>query len=587
MIFIKSYHYLPYFADDSLISLRYAQRLIDGYGLTWTEGIPVEGYSNLLWTLIMAAFGWIGVDMVFAARLVGVSLAIANSYLIMKYISRRVENATVVIGVVLLFYSFSGTVAVWSIAGLEQPLVAFLALSAIYNFLNFKDYNAKKSLWLSSLSLGLLAITRPDGAMLAGLLCLIYLFWNKKQLKKALPNAAILVLFTALFYLGQLAFRLYYYGEYVPNTAHVKVSPSLYHAWYGLKYTLRFAKSIAVLVLLSFACISYLNKKKRDRFVMYIVILGTWFAYLSFVAGDIFMAFRHHYYTIVVLMLLLSDGLPLLIRELNKQKLTKPFAVILSLGAMFYVYHQFENNNYENIETYHWTLHQKTLGLALKDVFEEEQPLIAVDAAGSVPYWTKFPALDMLGLNDYHIARNKPGDMGGGFIGHELGDPEYTMDMRPDIFEIHAGLRTPHWYIDSAVMKHHEFVDYLPIGLYADEYNGFDFSGVLWFDKYSKKVGVRMEENKLIMPGYLFLPDDTSDVALFRNKHLVRPMKPGVDYKLSLKENQYIYTDFETTPKGVEINKKIDADSIIYTARNLSDTTVNLIEVVAKKEELE
>jgi hypothetical protein len=585
VIFIKSYHYFPYFADDSFISLRYAQRLIDGYGLTWTEGIPVEGYSNLLWTLIMAAFGWIGVDMVFAARLVGVGLAIANSYLIVKYISRRVENATVIIGIVLLFYSFSGTVAVWSIAGLEQPLVAFLALSAIYNFLNFKDYNTKNSLWLSSLSLGLLAITRPDGAMLAGILFMVYLFWNRKELKKALPNAAILVLFTAIFYIGQLAFRLYYYGDYVPNTAHVKVSPSLYHAWYGLKYTLRFAKSIAVLVLIAFACISYLNKENRERFILYLVILASWFAYLSFIAGDIFMAFRHHYYTIVVLMLLLSDGLPKLIKDLNKQKLTKPFAIILSLGAMFYVYHQFENNNYENIETYHWTLHQKTLGLALKDVFEEEQPLIAVDAAGSIPYWTKFPALDMLGLNDYHIARNKPGDMGGGFIGHELGDPEYTMDMRPDIFEIHAGLRTPHWYIDSAVMRHPEFVDYIPIGLYVEEYNGFDFSGVLWFDKYSRKVGVKEKENRLIIPGYLFLPNDTSDVAIFRNKNLVRPIKSGVDYRLSLRGNQYKYTDFEPTPNGINIETKIDADSIIYTLKNLSDTTINLIEVVAKKEE--
>jgi hypothetical protein len=284
-------------------------------------------------------------------------------------------------------------------------------------------------------------------------------------------------------------------------------------------------------------------------------------------------------------MLLLSDGLPKLIKDLNKQKLTKPFAIILSLGAMFYVYHQFENNNYENIETYHWTLHQKTLGLALKDVFEEEQPLIAVDAAGSIPYWTKFPALDMLGLNDYHIARNKPGDMGGGFIGHELGDPEYTMDMRPDIFEIHAGLRTPHWYIDSAVMRHPEFVDYIPIGLYVEEYNGFDFSGVLWFDKYSRKVGVKEKENRLIIPGYLFLPNDTSDVAIFRNKNLVRPIKSGVDYRLSLRGNQYKYTDFEPTPNGINIETKIDADSIIYTLKNLSDTTINLIEVVAKKEE--
>jgi hypothetical protein len=578
---------MPYFADDSFISLRYAQRLIDGYGLTWTEGIPVEGYSNLLWTLLMAAFGWVGIDMVFAARLVGISLAIANSFLIIRYISRRVENATVVIGIVLLFYSFSSAMAVWSIAGLEQPLIAFLALSAVYNFLNFKDYNARKSLWLSSLSLGLLAITRPDGALLAGILFMVYVFWNRKQIKKVMPNIAILVLFPALFYLGQLAFRLYYYGEFVPNTAHVKVSPSLYHAWYGLKYTLRFSKSIAVLTLLSLLCFSFLYKERRGNFVMYAAILLSWFAYLSFIAGDIFMAFRHHYYTIVILMLILADGLPFLVREVNKYNLAKPFIGILSLGALFYVYHQFENNNYENIETYHWTKWQKTAAIALLAEFEDEQPLIALDAAGSIPYWTKFPSLDMLGLNDYHIARNKPGDMGGGFIGHELGDPVYTMNKMPDIISFHTGVRNPHWYIDSAVMREPQFENYIDIGMDIEGSNGLDFVGTMWFNKNSSKVGVKENKNQLEIPGYLFLPADTTDRAKFVNNRIVRPMKPGVKYQLSLKGKQYRYKEFETTPKGVEIEKKIDADSITYTAKNLSDTTINLIEVIAKKEELE
>ena len=45
-------HYYPFLSDDALISLRYASRLLQGKGLTWTDGPPVEGYSNLLWTLL-------------------------------------------------------------------------------------------------------------------------------------------------------------------------------------------------------------------------------------------------------------------------------------------------------------------------------------------------------------------------------------------------------------------------------------------------------------------------------------------------------------------------------------------------------
>src|SRR5687768_11268585 len=41
----------PWVVDDAFISLRYADRLVAGDGLTWTDGERVEGYSNLLWVL--------------------------------------------------------------------------------------------------------------------------------------------------------------------------------------------------------------------------------------------------------------------------------------------------------------------------------------------------------------------------------------------------------------------------------------------------------------------------------------------------------------------------------------------------------
>ena len=41
----------PFFSDDAFVSLRYAERLLHGDGLTWTDGERVEGYSNLLWVL--------------------------------------------------------------------------------------------------------------------------------------------------------------------------------------------------------------------------------------------------------------------------------------------------------------------------------------------------------------------------------------------------------------------------------------------------------------------------------------------------------------------------------------------------------
>ena len=65
--------YMPYVADDSLISLTYAVRLATGEGLTWASGEHVEGYSNPLWVLVVSGLIRLGIDALLAARLLGVS----------------------------------------------------------------------------------------------------------------------------------------------------------------------------------------------------------------------------------------------------------------------------------------------------------------------------------------------------------------------------------------------------------------------------------------------------------------------------------------------------------------------------------
>src|SRR5215208_8002885 len=40
--------------DDAYISFRYAHNLVEGRGLVFNGGEYVEGYTNLLWTVLMA-----------------------------------------------------------------------------------------------------------------------------------------------------------------------------------------------------------------------------------------------------------------------------------------------------------------------------------------------------------------------------------------------------------------------------------------------------------------------------------------------------------------------------------------------------
>src|SRR4051812_46629589 len=117
---------LPFVADDALISLRYAARLLDGHGLTWTDGEVVEGYSNLLWVLACAGLGGIGLDLIDAARALGF-VALSAVLVIVAAWAGRAWPA-LVSGVAL---ALCAPIAVWTIGGLEQPLVAVLLAWAI------------------------------------------------------------------------------------------------------------------------------------------------------------------------------------------------------------------------------------------------------------------------------------------------------------------------------------------------------------------------------------------------------------------------------------------------------------------------
>jgi hypothetical protein len=61
--------------------------------------------------------------------------------------------------------------------------------------------------------------------------------------------------------------------------------------------------------------------------------------------------------------------------------------------------------------------------------------LLAINAAGVVPYRTGFPSLDMLGLNDRHIARSQVVPAFGGrvFVGHYKHDGGYVCSRAPDL----------------------------------------------------------------------------------------------------------------------------------------------------------
>lgn len=216
---------LSWAIDDAWVSFTYARTLLATGELTYLAGAPpVEGMTNLLWTLLSCV--WIAAsdqDPIFGARLVGgaghlatLVLAVLLAARISRRLGGREDLAAGATGAIL---AASGSLAFFAMSGLETPLWGLLFVAALERLERAWTAPERTGPALAAgVLLALLAATRPEGVLLAGLLCLATLVSPRLRWRAALavtiPAAAAVV--------GLELFRLAWFGSLVPNTFHAK-----------------------------------------------------------------------------------------------------------------------------------------------------------------------------------------------------------------------------------------------------------------------------------------------------------------------------------------------------------------------------
>ena len=371
-----------------MISLRYSQRLIEGHGLTWNPNERVEGYSNLLWVLSAAALGLLRIDLIDAVRILGF-LGMAAAIAAVIYASEmKTWRTSLLVFLVLLFLPLSAPLAVWSVGGMEQPMVAGLLAWAVvlcYSRLEEIDQRATKML-APGLLFGLLCLTRLDGALFTAAAVAAILIVGRAT-PQAWRNAIGLATLPILFVVLQVIFRLAYYGEWIPNTALVKLSPSGKHASDGWNYLLAGAFPILPLLLVAVASIviSFWQRFRAPRMILLCVLAGSWTAYVVVIGGDIFPAWRHFVPLLVLLVLMAAVGAEWA-AEYFKIIGSALVAVTLALllGAFFWLQSRDEENFRAISERWEWD--GKAVGTLLKQAFG-----VAATAHGRRSGW--LPAL--------------------------------------------------------------------------------------------------------------------------------------------------------------------------------------------------
>ncbi len=593
ILFFHSAYYFPFLSDDSLISLRYSARLLEGKGLTWTDGIAVEGYSNLLWVLIISALGFFGMDLVDATRALGFfgMVLIMLSVLLAYLNNENYKRNTLAIGLALLFLALSAPIAVWAIGGLEQPLyggLIALTLPLVYQVLDSNKIE-KKALLLLSFCLGLICLTRPDGPLFT--VCCASSFFLIGLLSKnnAIFKSAFLILPISVgLFLAQLGFRLYYYGEFVPNTALVKLAPSSHHFLNGYIYLKSGLISLAPFSFIAIATGFALLFSKRSRYKALVLLsfLLSWSAYIVFIGGDIFPAYRHFIPLIVVFAFILTEGSVRLITMFQgkRKKILISLSLFTYLLLIPFSFLQANEDRNKSALYERWEWDGKKIAETLKSAFEKKQPLIAVTAAGCLPYWSDLPSLDMLGLNDYYLPRNPPKDFGKGYLGHELGNGQYVLDRNPDIIIFHMGMgpifRSGQELKRSNIFKQ----NYLPTKV---KIQGLNKPITIYFNKYGPQTGISKKSDEIVIPGYL-LQHKGSVIKMNAENNLVSTLQKDVPlslkFKLKSSENWQVKVK---TANDIKVDSELLQlrDTTILTLKNNSSKRLEIESVTLNLKE--
>jgi hypothetical protein len=219
---------IAWICDDAFISLRYAANLVQGHGLVYNPGEYVEGYTNLLWTLLLAASLALGWPDVGTAQALGIAAWLALLLVLFGDAAvrhRREGRAFVPLAAACI--AISPDFQQWATGGLETSLFALLALGGL--LLSRRAARGAGTATAAGVVLALATLTRPDGILFA-VAAAGGLAWERR------PRAALHLLApVALTVAGWAAFKLHYYGELFPTAFYSKSALDPYYSQ-GLVY---------------------------------------------------------------------------------------------------------------------------------------------------------------------------------------------------------------------------------------------------------------------------------------------------------------------------------------------------------------
>ena len=412
---------------------------MNGDGLVYNSGEYVEGYTNFLWTIITAPFTRISfADVSVFAIALCLFISILNIVFISKIGSlfdHEFEPYKMFLVLLpALFLAVDNSIAFWAIGGMESPIYTMFILGIAYSYL--KINNGPKYLFILISSLMLCTLTRPEGNMIFVILILHLILYRKhvNDFKKVLLKIVVFYLLFCVIYYG---FKLFYYGQIIPNTFYAKgVTDLKMNLVLGSKYlALCIGTRLYIFIFMAFIPLKRSLKRFNESFLL--IIVAVYLVYIIAVGGDWMIANRFFVPILPFLYVLSVIGMINFLikfhRIYNNMEKLKRFANWMTSGLTillfvitlsFLEYKQLiikdDNANYEM----HWSMFGKWLKMNVPP-----NTVIAVGPAGKIPYYSQLYTIDMWGLNNDYIAHTNSKRLQ---AGHKKFDFQYVLSLNPE-----------------------------------------------------------------------------------------------------------------------------------------------------------
>jgi len=442
-----------FYHDDETITLRYVRNFLQHGQLTWNLGERVEGYTNFLHLIFSSLFVLFTHDYLLSPRIVNfiffAILVVSSIRLIRKRVDENDKDNNILILVFLAIAITYPGMVIWSYGGLETVLFAVLVFLGVSTVLYCN--NSISNSVLAGILFTMAAMTRPDGLfflMFSGL----YLLVTGIRARNIKPFLTLALVFAVL-YGCYFLIRYSYYGQLLPNTFYAKTNFNSTKLQFGIRYTLRFASSILLIVVLAVVLIAsaFFRKTLNLKTLFLLGIIAFYTLYIITYGGDHMLAFRFFIPLVPIIALTVVE----LTRNLSFNFKQWVLAVCLLHIALVYGRNQIEFRNATTTDpaAFNGAIVGNYLNTALPD-----NQLIATNSAGAVPFYgSKHRFIDMLGLCDTTIShRNDIPKLAPwqAIPGHEKGDGKYVLRRQPDIIILGPaqGTGDKPWFLSDAEM---------------------------------------------------------------------------------------------------------------------------------------